>query len=153
MENKKALSDLISAAKVTYTDNEVLQKLVVTQAILESGFLRANGPSGLAKNYNNLFGIKATKMSQRQVKLPTWEHINGKNVKVMAPFQVFADYADCFWRHKDILSLKRYKPVLAAKTIEEACKQIQVCGWATDPSYTKKLIDIYNKHVKSSFDK
>jgi flagellum-specific peptidoglycan hydrolase FlgJ len=145
------LANLVQAAKEVFPHNPILQRLVVTQAIHESGFLTKRGGSQLALKYNNLFGIKA-KLNQESVMLPTWEHIKGKDVQVKAPFRVFKDHADCFEGYNQLISMKRYERVRKSKTIEEAFVMIWKCGYATDPRYPGKLQSVYNSTVKKEFE-
>lgn len=154
----KLLNNLISSAKSVYPEYPILQKLVVTQGILESGFLRKSGGSTLALRYNNLFGIKARldaagKPIEPAVALSTWEHIKGRDIQVKAYFAVYKDHEACFKRHRELMLKPRYKQVLKSKTIEDACKYIRVCGWATDVNYTRKLLDIYTSVVGPNWPK
>lgn len=44
--------------------------------------------------------------------------------------------------HAKLLTMPRYKAVIAAKDYKEACVQIQKCGYATDPKYAIKFISL-----------
>jgi flagellum-specific peptidoglycan hydrolase FlgJ len=136
------LRQLRSDARLVYPDEPIMQQLVVTQAVHESGYLTNRGASQLASKYNNLFGIKGSGTGGK-VLLPTWEYINGREIQVKDYFAIFKSVYDAFLRHKDLMSKERYKPVRAAKTLNGAFRQLQVCGYATDPKYPKKLMDVH----------
>lgn len=145
------LSNLLDSAKKVYPNSVLMQKVVVTQAILESGFLNRNGGSLLAHKYNNLFGIKGYGTSGR-VLLPTWEHLNGRDVQVKDWFASNATQEDSFKQHKTLMDRPRYEPVRDAPTPKEAFIQLQKCGYATDVAYPQKLFSIYSAIVMGKFD-
>lgn len=149
----KLLQNLIDSAAQIYPGKEIMQQVVVTQAIHESGFLSKSGGSQLALRYNNLFGIKAKKGYRKTPPLTTWEYINGRNIQVKVPFAAFDDYAQSFECHKKIMELSRYKGVVTATTVPVAFKALVTGGWATDPRYAKKLEEIWSKYVKPEFIK
>lgn len=140
---------LLECAEETYgEDYPILVPVAVTQAIHESGFALPRGPSKLAVQYNNLFGIKATKLSQPHIIAPTWEEVNGHIVHIDGKFRKFYSWQDCFEAHRDKLESKRYRPVLIAQTIREAFVELRKCGWATDSNYPTKLMAIYRQYVQ-----
>lgn len=149
--DKDILALLVKDAKKVYDDNEMMQRVVVTQGIHESGFASAHGESLLALEDNNLFGIKA-KAGEPSVSMPTWEYINGENVKVNALFAKYEDFKECFEAHRELMEKPRYERVMNAGSIEEAFHFLQVCGYATDPQYPQLLLNIYNEIVKDAFD-
>lgn len=143
---KKLLPDI----KLIYADNKVLQQLVLTQAILESGYLQYPEGSQLARKFHNLFGIKG-KGDAGSIRLQTWEVIGGKKRKIYTYFAAYTSPAACIERHKEIMQLARYAPVKVADTPEEAFLAISRGGWATDPDYSKKLMAVWEKYVKDDF--
>ncbi|MGA1710417.1 MAG: glucosaminidase domain-containing protein [bacterium] len=92
---------------------------------------------------NNFFGIKG-----EGTKVKTTEFINGKEVKITDEFMDFDHPYECVqylvdrW-YKDFQS---YKGVNNASSIEEAAKMLQSEGYATDPLYSKKLIDVIRRN-------
>jgi flagellum-specific peptidoglycan hydrolase FlgJ len=134
-----------------YPNKQVLANLCTAQAILESGL--DGKPSGLAKNYNNLFGIKG-RGTAGTINLNTTEYVKGHKEH---PDQCFArnkSVKDSIDQYKHLLengtkdNSKRYAKVLQAKTFGEAAELIREAGYATDPSYTKSLINRYNTWLK-----
>ena len=128
-----------------YYDLPIVGQLALVQAIHESGLLQK--PSSLAVKYNNFFGIKKAGTAGT-VKLKTKEYIKGKWVIVYEPFGSNKTVADSITQHRALMHRPRYKSVLESKTFEEAAKAVWRSGYATDPSYPKKLINIYNKYIK-----
>ncbi len=45
----------------------------------------------------------------------------------------------------------RYAPVLASDTVDEAFLQLRLCGYATDPNYSKRLSQVYTTIVSGAF--
>ncbi len=139
------INAVIKASKESFPNNAVIADLCAAQAILESG-LRTK-PSKLALEGNNLFGIKGIG-TKGSIFLPTEEFRNGQMHKVMAQFASNETLKDSFEQHKTLLNKPRYSKVLAASTFEEAATEVYKAGYATDPNYTKELMEVYNQHVK-----
>lgn len=143
-ENIALLKPII--AKV-YPESTIMQDLCLCQAILESRLI--SNPSGLALKYNNLFGIKKAGTSGLTY-LMTWEVVRGEKKQLRQWFGWNLTLEDSIKQHRDIMKLKRYEDVWHSKDLEEAAERVRMCGYATDPSYTTKLIDIYHKYVKNA---
>jgi len=126
--------------------NPILADLVIAQAILESNL--GGKPSGLALKGNNLFGIKG-KGTCGSIKMQTWEVIRGKKVTVMADFAKFCTLEDGLQKRKAMFDLPRYKNLYQATSFEDAANRIRKSGYATDPAYSKKLVEIYNEYIKN----
>ncbi len=140
-------------AEQTFPDRPVLRDLGITQAILES---RLTGiPSQLALKYRNLFGMKPglTKSGTAVpgvVYLMTTEYIpGGGKERTKAPFLSNKNIEDSFEQYKKLIGLDRYARVRAAKSFDQAAFEIRAGGYASDPLYTKLLIETYNKYVKN----
>lgn len=129
-----------------YPDNENLAMLTAAQAILES---RLNGvPSQLALDDNNLFGIKGHG-TNGMVSLPTHEFINGQVHELLQGFAVNSSVEDSFAQHKRVLELPRYSALhTPGLSFEKLAYLIRQAGYASDPSYSIELIDIYNRVLK-----
>lgn len=143
----KDLKTIKNCANVVYPDNEILRDICVCQAILESGVL--HGGSLLSNKYNNLFGIKGKGIvTQKSIKLPTHEEMDGKMITVSADFAWNDSVEESFMQHRKILSFPRYANLWKCTTFDEAAQDIQKDGYATDSKYPGKLIGIYNKYVR-----
>lgn len=136
------LDTLKADAAIVFPDNQVLQDLCIVQGCLESGL--PNNPSDLATKYKNLFGIKKAGTAGLTT-LSTTEYINGRKILTKASFGMNLSYIDSVKQYKQILDLDRYEDVRNASNFEEAAKAIVDCGYCTDPTYTGKLLQLYNE--------
>ena len=133
------INDAIKSEKAT----GIPAPIVLAQLILESG---AKVSSGLARNYNNLFGIKGTGTAG-SVYLPTKEHVNGREITIQGKFKKFNTPYESFLDHARILQLPRYqKHLTGAKTLEDWAKGIKAGGYATDQNYVGKLLNIIDQN-------
>lgn len=120
-------------------------QLVSAQWALESGW----GSALSAKN--NFFGIKATS-SESSANHRTREVVNGKSVYVNANFKNFdtpqdaVDHLVTQWYK----NYKSYKGVNNAGSPNEAAAMLKQQGYATDPSYPQKLIELMQSKGVSS---
>lgn len=118
--------------------------LMIAQACLES----ANGDSELSKKHHNYFGIKASgDWHGHIVQLPTVEYIHGRPVKVQQPFRSYASIEDGFTNRIRFLQVNRrytLNGVFNCSSPEGQAKCFLKAGYATDPAYPQKLIDIIN---------
>lgn len=140
-----------SAIYSTY-GSKLFPSVVLAQGILESG----NGNSKLARDYKNHFGIKAdSNWRGKIVRLDTGEVFNGKNVVINDSFRVYNNSTSSFVdRNKFLLENPRYKKagVFNVKTPEDQARKLQSAGYATDPNYANKIINIINKYNLKSID-
>lgn len=149
-ENIKLVKDI---ARKLYpnSDQKLLADLTVTQAILEGG-LRKAPPSSLALKYCNLFGQKPgyiKKGTAGIVYLMTKEFVKGKEISIQQPFLANKNIEDSFEQHMKLLTeLPRYQNLKQAENFEDIARRIQVSGYATDPKYSKLLIEIYEEYIK-----
>jgi hypothetical protein len=113
-------------------------ELVAAQAALESGW----GQHTSGKN--NYFGIKGHPGTVVETK----EWMGIKFITIEAEFRDFRDKQECVqylvdrW-YKD---WRGYEGVNRASTEQEAAMLLKSEGYATDPDYPKKLIEIMNKY-------
>lgn len=123
----------------------------LAQAALETGW-------GKASIDNNMFGVKASGKPTQYwdgtfKTVTTHEVLNGKSVVMKCRFRAYKSVTDSIKDHNNLLlTLRRYKPVIEAKTAEEQARQLYVCGYATDPKYGQKLISIITTYNLKQFD-
>lgn len=140
--------NIVASALATYGNDIEGAKLAAAQAFLESGA----GKSGLTTQYNNYFGIKG-KGSAGSANMPTQEGYNGNRVNTNANFRAYNSPQESFADHKKFLETNsRYKNVLNAPTFAEKAAAVKQAGYATDPNYTEKLLNVYNTHLKDLFN-
>ncbi|MBO0885292.1 MAG: glycoside hydrolase family 73 protein [Mycobacterium sp.] len=141
-----------AAARSSMQSTGVPASVTVAQAILESDW----GRSRLARQGNNLFGIKALNGpgSDGVVTLATWEHLGGGDVIVQAPFRAYKTLEQSIDDHgKFFISNRRYSAALAvARDAKAFARAIQDAGYATDPNYANKLIGLMDKYNLYRFD-
>ena len=131
-----------------FPDEPVLQQLTTCQAILESNLFGI--PSELAMRYCNLFGIKG-EGTNGTVGLQTKEVEDGNTNNVNADFACNNSVEDSVAQYVHLLehgvswNHGQYDRVLEAPSFIAATKALVVCGYATDPEYSDKLMNIYNK--------
>src|SRR5688500_15193874 len=126
----------------------------LAQAILES----ACGQSDLACKANNHFGIKCgNDWKGKSYKKEDDDYEEGKLVK--SCFREFPSAYDSYIAHSDFLTdpakSKRYGSLfeLQADDYKGWAKGLSRAGYATDPQYAQRLIDIIEKYELYRFDK
>ena len=133
---------------------KVFASITIAQAILESDW----GTSSLAKDYNNLFGIKGTGARAKDFKTKEQEK-DGTWKTVTAKFIVFKDWDESIMSHSKLLAngntwnKTQFADVLSAATYEDAAAELVVDGYATDNDYSTKLTDIIKQYNLDQYDK
>lgn len=129
----------------------VLASLTIAQAILESGW----GKSSLSTVGKALFGIKAgTSWKGKVYNAKTQECYDGSTfVTIDAAFRAYDSWKESISDHSALLcSLSRYKDVIGETDYKKACKAIHSAGYATDPKYADKLINLIETYNLNQFD-
>lgn len=122
--------------------SDVIKQVCLAQAALETGY----GSSALMIKAHALFGIKASKSWKGKVySAKTNEVYAGIEQTVSATFRAYDTVADSVRDYFKLLQGKRYKEALTAKTVEDAVHIIVKGGYATDPRYAEKVINIYKQ--------
>jgi len=118
--------------------------ITLAQGLLESG----NGNSDLAKKSNNHFGIKC--------------HSDWRGKKVYHDddrkgecFRKYKNAADSYRDHSIFLKKRRYEFLFDLKQTDYKAwaKGLKKAGYATDPKYPHKLIDLIERHGLDEYDK
>lgn len=119
-------------------------QFILGQAALESGWGQRELRHPDGRPTYNVFGIKATGGWQGEVvEVTTTEYENGVPRKVVEPFRAYGSYAEAFADYARLIgSSPRYRAVVQARNEVEAARHIQSAGYATDPRYAEKLIDV-----------
>lgn len=127
--------------------------VTIAQACLESNY----GQSALARQYNNLFGVKGSDPNTTKL-LSTKEYENGRWVEVTGRFQVYDSYSSAIQAHAQLLAngtswnRSQYQHVLQAKTWRQQAQALYRDGYATDPNYPAKLIDLIEQYHLDKYD-
>lgn len=118
--------------------------ITLAQGLLESG----NGNSELARQGNNHFGIKCT---------PDWTggrtyHDDDKKDDC---FRKYKDAAQSYEDHAKFLQKPRYASLFELKSTdyEGWAKGLKKAGYATDPNYPTKLINLIERYELHKLDK
>lgn len=127
----------------------ILASLTIAQAILESAW----GTSALAQAPNyNLFGIKGT-YNGNYCEFNTSEYLNGQWITVKAKFRKYPSWAESLADHSALFNTyDRYANLRGCTDYKLACRYVREDGYATDPSYTSKLINIIESNNLTRFD-
>lgn len=132
--------------------SKVPASLTIAQSALESAW----GTSGLTVRANNLFGIKGMGPAG-SVTMQTTEYVNGKPVKVSADFRSYNSWEESISDHTKLLengvswNRNLYSKIIGA-TGRTAALEIAASGYATDPNYATKLIDIMDMFNLYQYD-
>lgn len=142
MSTKIDITPFIPLAQEQERKYGIPTSITLAQIIQESS--SKNGLSGLAKNFYNLFGVKADKDAKSgYVSLPSPEYENGKYTVKFSKFKVYDDYSESITDHSRVLLNDRYTNLTkTAITVEDYAKAIQKGGYATDPNYASNLINV-----------
>jgi LysM repeat protein len=118
--------------------------ITLAQGILESG----NGNSELARKANNHFGIKCHS---------TWKgkkayHDDDRKGEC---FRVYPSAKESYEDHSLFLKRSRYAELFDLKIddYKRWARGLRKCGYATDPAYSRRLIDLIEENDLKRFDK
>ncbi|MBS9335723.1 glycoside hydrolase family 73 protein [Fructobacillus papyrifericola] len=131
----------------------VFASISLAQAALESDY----GQSALAQKAHNLYGVKAAS-GQASVTMPTKEYQDGTWVTVDAAFVSYPSWQASMLAHAQLLKQgtswnpTQYAHVLSAQTYQDAAKGLMTDGYATDPDYATKLVQVIEKYKLHRFD-
>lgn len=143
------LEKLAPYAKQAADQAGIAPESVLAQAALETGWGRhviANGEGST----NNLFNIKADHRWQGEAaRTRTTEYYDGQPQKENAFFRAYNSVAESFNDYVDFLqSNPRYQNALSVGAdAHQFVEELQEAGYATDPSYARKLQTIMNSDV------
>lgn len=123
-------------------------QLILGQAALESGWGKREIRNADGSNSHNLFGIKAGSGWNGKVShVVTTEYQNGVAHKQVDQFRSYSSYAEAFQDYAQMLSSNpRYATVLQQGGDAAGMAQaLQKSGYATDPKYAEKLVQVMGK--------
>ncbi|MFT9267444.1 glycoside hydrolase family 73 protein, partial [Oenococcus sp.] len=143
------VNDAVTAANA----NDLYASIMLAQATLETGW----GGSMLALFNNNLFGIKenGSPYASGSVTYKTGEYIDGTISNVDGTFNTYESIEDCFLDYvRMLMNNTYYANVFRSKASNyiEAAHNIQNDGYATDPDYATKIINIIQRNNLNFLD-
>ncbi|AOA01287.1 MULTISPECIES: glycoside hydrolase family 73 protein [Carnobacterium] len=155
IDQEQAFIDKISAyAKVLQSEYGVLPSISIAQAILESNW----GNSELSEKYNNFYGIKGSEEANT-VLMNTKEFVDEEWIEINGRFRIYESWQDSMNAHTKLFvegttwNPQQYAAVLAADNYRDAAFALQASGYATDPTYPEKLIELIQQYKLDQFDK
>ncbi len=131
----------------------VAPEALVAQAALETGWGKAVIRHGDGSSSHNLFNIKADhRWGGAKVAKQTLEYRDGVAAKEVAQFRSYDSYAASFDDYVQFLKDNpRYADALRqADDPKQFAQALQDAGYATDPSYANKIVDILGRDVLAS---
>ncbi|KRN05787.1 lysozyme [Liquorilactobacillus sucicola DSM 21376 = JCM 15457] len=147
------INQILPVAQKEQRQHQLLTSITLAQAALESNW----GQSQLASRYHNLFGVKSDAANAQL--MTTAEYVNGQWITVKAKFATYKDWNESIEAHTRLFvngtgwDQDHYRSVLAAKDYREAAAALQKQGYATDPGYAQKLIQIIQEYQLDRYDK
>lgn len=139
-----------SISNISIKNNEeyrILPSLAVAQAVLESSW-------GKYHIQNNIYGIKAGKSWTGKVAVRKTKEWDGTKYIIKEDrFRAYDNFQESVLDYLKLLGkTNRYEKVRKAKDYKEACRLVYECGYATDPKYSEKLINIIEANKLYSYD-
>lgn len=132
----------------------ILASISLAQAALESNY----GKSQLAAEYYNLFGVKTEKDDPNGIDLPTLEFIDGEMIEIVDRFKVYSSWEASLRAHAELLyygttwDSDYYKDVRLGRDYLSQAKGLQSSGYATDPDYASKIIEMIEAKQLYQYD-
>nr|WP_233168171.1 glucosaminidase domain-containing protein [Paenibacillus roseus] len=122
----------------------------LAQNILETG--------GKIPPTNNLGGYKVGNgvpnayWRGKVVNQGTWEVYNGVTVNITAAFRAYDSVYDFYKDQELLFQNARYEQVRSSTSLEGQAKGLQASGYATDPQYAAKLIQLIGTYNLKRYD-
>lgn len=147
MTPQEFIAALSAPAQQSMLTTKIPASFVVADAALESGW-------GVHAPGFNLFGVKADpSWTGAIVTLNTREFWNGKWVMIPAKFRAYSGWLGSIEDHAAfLLSNPRYGACFACQTPQAFAEAIAKAGYATDPSYAQKIIEVMRAHNLQQLD-
>ncbi|ASZ07841.1 MULTISPECIES: glycoside hydrolase family 73 protein [Enterococcus] len=152
--HQEFIQQLVPHAQELQNAYGILPSIILGQAILESNW----GKSTLASEYKNLFGIKAYG-DQEKVSLETKEYVNEAWITIQGEFRVYHSWEESMDDHTQLFiqgvdwNPALYERVITASNYQEASQALQDAGYATDPTYAQKIIQVIETYHLDQYDR
>ncbi|GII06051.1 sporangiospore maturation cell wall hydrolase GsmA [Planobispora takensis] len=150
------LAQVGPSARLSRQETRVPASVTLAQAILESGW----GRSDLAVSGRNYFGIKCSPAGHGPYasgcrRHPTTECDSGGCHRTTALFRTYRSPADSFKDHGSFLaSGSRYRAAFShTADPDRFAREIAKAGYATDPAYPAKLIELMRSYDLYRYDR
>lgn len=144
---QKFIDEIVLEAQALQQQTNLFASITIAQAILESDW----GRSDLAVDSHNLFGIKGSFNDQSST-LPTDEFENGERITIEASFKKYDTIQESMVDHIDFLKGGTYDAIKTSTDYKETAYALQNGGYATDPHYAEKLIELIEQFKLNKYD-
>ena len=123
--------------------------ILLAQSALETGWGNKVIQNTNGKSSHNLFGIKAdSRWNGQSVNVSSLEYDNGFAKQEYSNFRVYQSYQQSFEDYVDFIKGNdRYRSALQQGNGEAYIKALQEAGYATDPQYANKIINIVKREA------
>ncbi|AIS59607.1 glucosaminidase domain-containing protein [Listeria ivanovii] len=152
-KQEKFINEIAPHAVKVQKEHGILASITISQAILESNW----GESKLAKDGNNLFGIKGA-YKGASIKLPTKEHNGVVWVGTDAKFRAYPSWYESLNDHALLFvngpswNKNLYAGLIKEFDFEKAAIALGKTGYSSDPEYAAKLIELIKKANLTKYD-
>ena len=129
--------------------------ILIAQAALETGWGKHVIPGPNGSSSHNLFSIKADPAwDGNTVTRSTLEFMEGRPVRVNAGFRAYDDIGHAFDDYADFIARNpRYQRALEKAADPRAyVRELQRAGYATDPDYARKILQIHQQVASAGTD-
>jgi flagellar protein FlgJ len=140
------VADLWPHAEQAARELGVDARVLLAQAALETGWGQHIMQRRDGRSSHNLFGIKADgRWDGEQVSHRTVEFRHGVLQREQAAFRAYATPAHSLADYADFIrDNPRYADALGSTDPRRYVTELQRAGYATDPAYARKIMNIYN---------
>ncbi len=150
ISKEEFISKMTPYAQDVSASHGVWPSLLIAQAAIESNW----GNSGLAQESNNYFGVKNPKGKEyvtEEFKQDEWIEIKATFKNYESVYDSILDYADLL-KNGTSWNSDLYEDVIKAATYKEAAYELEKAGYATDPNYAEKVIEIIEQYKLYELD-
>ena len=140
------VKDLYQRFKDTVGAAGLPVEAVLGQSALETGWGKHMITSPDGTPAFNLFGIKATSPDEPAVVIETSEFENGRWLQRLEAFRQYGSFEQSLEDYVNkIKDTDRYSQAAQAAEAEDYVSALQAGGYATDPAYAQKVMDVVAK--------
>ena len=151
-----------------YKENHIIPSVVIAQCCLETGYGLGSDAIELVK-HNNLLGMKTELLNSTWQQYSVWdgksfdkitpEVYNGTTKYITDSFRIYRDYRNCIQDYEMfLLHVKsggeyKYRKVSYMDDPLEVITAISKGGYATDPKYITKVMNLIKENGFTKYDK
>lgn len=150
LEKEEFLLKLSPYAQEVSKSHGVRTSLLLAQAALESNW----GQSQLARESNNYFGIKSKNGREyptQEFRASEWEEVRSSFKEYESVYDSVLDYAELL-ESGTSWDPEHYQAVIQADSYQEAATALIDAGYATDPRYAEKIINMIEQYELNELD-